>query len=45
VELEVFPGRKLVEAAVRDHGFSLMDEGMLEEYRRAVREHLSVGAD
>lgn len=44
VELGVFPGRKLVEAAVRDHGFSLMDEGMLEAYRHAVREHLRKGS-
>lgn len=44
VEVGVFPGRKLVELAVRGHGFSLLDDGMLEAYRSAVSAHLSNGA-
>lgn len=36
VELGVFPGRKIVELAVRGHGFSLMDDGMLEAYRSTI---------
>jgi len=44
VDLGVFPGRKLVELAVRGHGFSLMDDGMLEAYRSAVRAYVGEGA-
>jgi len=31
-----FPGRKLIESAVRRHGFSLLDVGMLDVYRSIV---------
>lgn len=31
-----FPGRKLVESAVRRRGFSLLDAGMLEAYRAVI---------
>lgn len=43
VQRGLFPGRKVVESAVRTHGFSLMDEGMLEAYRLAVKGFLCEG--
>ncbi len=43
VASEQFPGRKLIESAARRHGFSLLDEGMLEIYRRIVADLLQAG--